>query len=180
MDELSKRWDGIMEGTDISAFNNAYFNPETGWCDAAGATHALMQAAVKKGVNRVTADVSELILSSDKKSVVGVKTADGKEIQADKVLVAAGAWTSALLSSLEDTLDVSNSKRIENQLRCIGVLQIYYPASDEEIDQFENSKFPVLVRNSWVCQDLRHLLIIPNRSTANKARFFHHQRRISS
>jgi sarcosine oxidase/L-pipecolate oxidase len=145
LDELSKRWDGIMEGTDVSGFKNAYFNPETGWCDAEGATHSFMQAAVKKGVKRVTADVSELILSGDKKSIVGVKTADGTELKAEKVLVAAGAWTSSLLSPLEDMLRISEKNRTENQLRCIGVLQIYYPASNGEVEQFEKSKFPVLI-----------------------------------
>jgi sarcosine oxidase/L-pipecolate oxidase len=66
-------------------------------------------------------------------------------LKAEKVLVAAGAWTSSLLSPLEDMLRVSEKNRTENQLRCIGVLQIYYPASNGEVEQFEKSKFPVLI-----------------------------------
>ena len=145
LEDLEKRWGGLMEGTDTTGFKNVYFNPETGWCDAAGATHAFMQAAIKKGVQRITADVQELVISEDKTRISGVKLANGKTLRADRVLVAAGAWTSSLLSSLEDTLQIADNDRTENQLRCIGVLQIYYPASDSEIEQFEESRFPVLI-----------------------------------
>ena len=145
LDKLEKRWGGIMEGTDVKDFSSAYFSPETGWCDAAGATYSFMQAAEKKGVKRVTADILELLLDTDQSKVLGVKTADGQELKADKVLIAAGAWTSSILSPLEDILQIPEKNRIENQLRTIGVLQIYYPVSDEEVKRFEDNKMPVVI-----------------------------------
>lgn len=145
LDQLEKKWGGMMKGTSFENFKNAYFNSEAGWCDAAGATHNFMQVAVKKGINRVTADVSELILDDDRSRVLGVKTVDGQELKADKILVAAGAWTASLLSSLEDTLQIPEEDRTANQLRTIGVLQVYFPASDSEIEEFEKNKMPVLI-----------------------------------
>ncbi|KAK3686695.1 hypothetical protein LTR37_019575 [Vermiconidia calcicola] len=145
LEDIETKWDGIMKGTDLQDFKNAYFNEETGWCDAAGATHRFMQIATGKGVNRVTADVTEIILSDDQSKVLGVRTADGKELKADKVLIAAGSWTSSLLSPLEDTLSVPVKDRTENQLRAIGVLQIYYPVSSEEVQRLEKAKMPVVI-----------------------------------
>lgn len=145
LDDLPQQWGGVLEGTDTKGFGTAYFSPEVGWCDAAGATHNFMQAAEKKGINRVNAGVARILLDEGNSRVVGVETTDGQELRADKVVIAAGAWTSSLLSPLEDTLQVSSRDRIENQLRTIGVLQIYYPVSDEEIRRFEEHKVPVII-----------------------------------
>lgn len=145
LDQLEEKWEGIMKGTDVQGFKSAYFNEETGWCDAAGATHNFMQVAEKKGVKRVTADVVELILDSERSRVAGIKTADGQELRADKILVASGSWTSALLSGLEDNLKISAKDRTENQLRAIGVLQAYYAVSDSEVEQLDKAKMPVVV-----------------------------------
>lgn len=168
LDQLSQRWGGIMEGTDTSDFANAYFSPETGWCDASGATHNFMQTAEEKGVKRVTADIVELLLDQDQSRVLGVRTADGQELKADKVLVAAGAWTSSVLSPLEDTLQIPAKDRIENQLRTIGVLQIYYPVSDEEVKKLEEVKMPVIVYG-------QQGEVIPPHSKANLLKFTHNQ-----
>lgn len=166
LDQLSQRWGGIMEGTDIKDFSKAYFSPETGWCDASGATHNFMQVAEKKGVKRVTADIAELLLDKDQSRVLGVKTADSQELKAEKVLVAAGAWTSSILSPLEDALQIPEKDRIENQVRTIGVLQIYYPVSAEEVKQFEENKMPVVVYG-------QQGEVIPPHSKANLLKFTH-------
>ena len=157
-----------MEGTDTSGFANAYFSPETGWCDASGATHNFMQAAEKKGVKRVTADIAEIMLDKDQSRVLGVKTADGQELNADKVLIAAGAWTSSVLSPLEDTLQIPAKDRTENQLRTIGVLQIYYAVSAEEVKKLEENKMPVIVYG-------QQGEVIPPHSKANLLKFTHNQ-----
>ena len=145
LNDLNERWGGIMEGTNVEGFSNAYFSPETGWCDAAGATEKLMQSAESKGIQRVTANVEQLMLDDDNSRVLGVRTEDGQQLKADQILVTAGAWTSSLFSSLEDVLQIPTNERIENQLRTIGVLQAYYPVSAEEVKQFEDNKAPVIV-----------------------------------
>ena len=145
LDQIGERWGGMMKGTDVNGFKNAYFSPEVGYCDADGATHSFMQAAEEKGAKRITADVAELLLDDSQSRVTGVKTADGQKLQADKILIASGAWTSSLLSPLEDSLQVAGQDRTENQLQAIGVLQAYYPVSASEIEQFEKTKMPVVI-----------------------------------
>ena len=109
---------------------DAYFNSEAGWCQADAATANFMDAAVKKGVKRVTADVSELVYEDGR--ISGVRTSDGQHIKADKVLLAAGAWTSHLLSPVEDTLKIPENNRIERQVTAVGQISAYYTVSDAE------------------------------------------------
>ncbi|KAF2732928.1 FAD/NAD(P)-binding domain-containing protein [Polyplosphaeria fusca] len=144
LDGLVKRWE-CLEGTQTKGFEKAYFNPEAGWCEAAAATKSIMDAAVKRGVQRVTASVKELLLDESGKGVRGIRTDDGKEFVADKVILAAGAWTSSLLSPIEDQLNIGEADRIERQVRATGAVSAYYKMSDAEINRIETSRMPVSV-----------------------------------
>lgn len=141
---LDERW-GILKGTEISGFQNAYWNPEAGWCDAAGATASYMKAAEKRGVQRVTGHVTKLLLDTDSGQIKGVQTADGQHLTADKILLAAGAWTSSMLSPIEDSLDIPEQDRVERQVQATGRVTAFYKMSDEEVEQLSKSKMPVVV-----------------------------------
>lgn len=145
LERLESGWEGVLRGTDISGFNEAYFNPEAGWVNAASATSSFMAAAVKRGVRRVTADVQELLLDAEAGRLKGVRTADSQTITADKVVLAAGAWTSWLLSPVEDALHIPEEDRIERQARATGTVSAYYEVSDNEIDQLRKANTPVIV-----------------------------------
>ena len=142
--ELSERWD-FLKGTKTEDFQSAYFNSEAGWCDAAGATASLMAATEKRGVKRVTADVTELVFDANSKQITGVRTADGQHFTADKILLATGAWTSSLLSPIEDSLDIGPQDRIECQVQATGRVSAYYKMSEQEVQRLSNSKMPVVV-----------------------------------
>lgn len=145
LEEIAQRWP-LLQGTETSGFSSSYFNPEAGWCDAAPATASLMSAAEKKGVNRITAQVVELLLDSQTGRVRGAKTADGVEHLADKTILAAGAWTSSLLSPIEDHLSLPPKDRIERQVQATGVAAVYYRLSPSEVSEFTSSnKLPVIV-----------------------------------
>lgn len=141
LDEVERRWKGVLEGTDLNGFRDAYWNPEAGWCDAAAATHSLMQKTLRYGVRYEEADVAELLLDASK--VVGVKTGDGKLLTADKIVLATGAWTSQLLSPVEDHLDIAEDDRVEKQAQAAGVAVAHYKISPAEMEQL--SDMPVVV-----------------------------------
>ena len=142
--KIGERWDALS-GLDVDGIKDAYFNSEAGWCEADAATANFMDSAVKKGVKRVTADVSELVHEDGK--ISGVRTSDRQHIKADKVLLAAGAWTGNLLSPIEDTLHVSENDRIERQVTAVGQVSAYYTVSDAEAKKLSDrgSRTPVLV-----------------------------------
>ena len=142
---IGERWEAL-KGLDLKGFKDAaYFNSEAGWCQADAATANFMDAAVKKGVQRMTAEVSELTYSNGR--VTGVRTSDGQHLTADKILLAAGAWTSHLVSPLEDSLDLASNERIERQVTAVGQVSAYYTLFDKDTARLAdcNARTPVLV-----------------------------------
>ncbi|KAK3721985.1 hypothetical protein LTR37_002801 [Vermiconidia calcicola] len=139
--ELETHWKGIMRGTQLKGFKNAYWNPEAGWCDAAAATASLMEAAQKYGVKYATDDIKELCLEPGR--VRCLRTASGHEYTADQIVLATGAWTSSILSPAEDALQIEDRDRVERQAQAAGVAVAHYKMSNAEMDRL--SDMPVVV-----------------------------------
>lgn len=141
LDEVEKRWKGCMQGTRTEGFKDAYWNPEAGWCEAADATTSMMQAAQKMGVKYVEGDVAELRLEDDR--VSSVLTISGQQFSADQIVLATGAWTSNVLCSTEDFLDIPDEDRIERQAQAAGVAVAHFEMSTDEMEHL--SEMPVVV-----------------------------------
>ena len=141
LDQLNNRWNGILEGTNLQGFNKAYWNPEAGWCDASAATASIMNAAIAKGVKYIVGDVDRIVLGDSK--VEGIRTKDGRDLAADTIVLATGAWTSSLMSPIEDELDIAKPDRAEKQLTAAGVSVVHYKMSPSEMDKL--SDMPVVV-----------------------------------
>ncbi|KAI5369552.1 Putative FAD dependent oxidoreductase, FAD/NAD(P)-binding domain superfamily, MTOX family [Septoria linicola] len=124
LDELDDHWKGILQGTNLEGFGKAYWNPEAGWCDASAATASIMNAALARAVK-------------------GVSTIGGRELTADKIVLATGAWTSSLMSPVEDHLNIVEKDRVERQVSAAGVAVVQYKMSESEMDQL--SDMPVVV-----------------------------------
>ena len=144
LDKLDEKSE-ILKGTETKGFQNAYWNPEAGWCDAAGATASYMEAAEKRGVKRVTGHVTKLVLDTDSGRIKGVRTEDGQDLTADKIVLATGAWTSSMLSPIEDSLGIPEQDRVERQVQATGRVTAYYKMSDEAVEQLSKSKMPIVV-----------------------------------
>lgn len=139
--EVEQRWKGALKGTDLEGFRDAYWNPEAGWCDASAATHSLMQKTLRYGVKYETGDIEEIVFEGG--SVKGVRTRDGRVLTADQIVLATGAWTSSLLSPIEDQLHIAEADRVEKQAQAAGVCVSHYKMSDGEMAQL--SDMPVVV-----------------------------------
>ena len=143
-DNLIKKHD-VLKGLDGRKLGKGYFNPEAGWVDAASATKAYLRVAESRGVKRVTGEVVEFLTRANGKGLEGVKLHDGTVLTADKVIVAAGAWTSSLLSPLEERLDIADQHRVERQAKAVGRLSAYYDLSEEEAKLMMKTQLPVIV-----------------------------------
>jgi sarcosine oxidase/L-pipecolate oxidase len=135
----------LLQGIDGDKLGKGYFNPEAGWVDAASATKAYLRIAESQGAQRVTGEVEELLLRDDGKGLDGVRLHDGTVLKADKVVIAAGAWTSSLLSPLEDNLDIADQDRIERQVTAVGRLSAYYDLSEADAKHMMDTKLPIVV-----------------------------------
>lgn len=84
-------------------FADGYFNPRAGWAASSRALSRLLDEARAAGVQvREGARLAGLIERG--RHVGGVRTVDGAELEADTVVVAAGAWTPTLLPHLADRM----------------------------------------------------------------------------
>jgi sarcosine oxidase/L-pipecolate oxidase len=144
VDEL-KSYDVLKDLCGGAEMGKGYFNPEAGWCDAERATMSFLRVATNNGVNRVTGDVCELLLDVSKQRMAGVRTESGQTYTADKIVLATGAWTSALLSPIEDALQILEQDRIERQITAVGRISAYYTLSETETQNIIDSKMPVVV-----------------------------------
>lgn len=135
----------VLSGLDGKKLGKGYFNPEAGWVDAASATKAYLRIAESHGARRVTGEVEELLLRTDGKGLAGVRLQDGTILKADKVVLAAGAWTSSLLSPLEDKLKIADKDRIERQVTAVGRLSAYYDLTESEAKHMMDTNLPVVV-----------------------------------
>lgn len=142
--ELAERW-SVLRGLETKGHRTAYSNPEAGWCDAALATASFMKAAEERGVNRVTGEVTELLLDRERKRMIGARTANGQRYFADNIVLAVGAWTSHLFSPVEDALSIGEHDRIERQIQAVGRLSAYYTLTTEEAASMESTGLPILV-----------------------------------
>ncbi|KAK4507548.1 hypothetical protein PRZ48_001283 [Zasmidium cellare] len=100
-----------------------------------------MNKAVERGVKYVVGGVESLLLEGGK--VAGVRTAGGEELRADRIVLATGAWTSSILSPIEDMLDIPEPDRIEKQMTAAAVGVVHYRMSEKEMEKL--SEMPVVV-----------------------------------
>jgi sarcosine oxidase / L-pipecolate oxidase len=88
-----------------SGVRGAYYNPGSGWAEADSALAAVVEEAVKYGVQLETAEVSRLLLDKCNPEFgprwlcKGVITCDGTELFADRILLCSGAATAKILAN---------------------------------------------------------------------------------
>lgn len=135
---IREKWDGILRETNFEdpQIEKGYWNPEAGWADAGDAVAKMMEAAVEKGVKYETGDVDLLMLGYNR--IRGVRTKDGRVFEADSVLLATGAWTSQLLSPIEDELKYEKEDKIESQVTAAGVCVVHYKLSEDEYERLKD------------------------------------------
>ncbi|KAI9805031.1 MAG: hypothetical protein M1833_006335 [Piccolia ochrophora] len=137
LDEVRGKWGGVLAGSDYAGYGSAYFNPEAGWADAGEALARMAESAVGKGVRYVVGEAVEVLLHAEAGGgVKGVRTGDERVFTADKVLLATGAWTSRLMSGLEERLGLSEEERVEGQITVAGFCVAHFELGREERERF--------------------------------------------
>jgi glycine/D-amino acid oxidase-like deaminating enzyme len=86
-----------------AVYRDGYFNPRAGWAQSGAVLTRLIHRAREGGV-RVLAGPAFSSLIAEESRVAGIRLTDGTSLRADVVLVAAGAWTPALLPHLQHVM----------------------------------------------------------------------------
>jgi glycine/D-amino acid oxidase-like deaminating enzyme len=84
-------------------YPDGYFNPRAGWAESGRVVETLLEEARGLGV-RVAEDTPFARLIEIGGRVHGVQARNGDDFRADVTILAAGAWTPALLPSLGDVM----------------------------------------------------------------------------
>jgi glycine/D-amino acid oxidase-like deaminating enzyme len=84
-------------------YPDGYFNPRAGWVESAKVVGKLAIEAEAAGVKLLERTGCDRLLEEHAR-VAGAQTTDGRELRADVVLVAAGAWTPQLLPYLGEVM----------------------------------------------------------------------------
>ena len=136
--QIRERWGGLYADADYTDIEDGFWNPESGWAEAAKALEATIQAAVENGVEYVSESAVSLLRDGD--VCRGVKTETGKEFTADHVILSTGAYTAKFLAdSFPDELDLQAGKRII----AAGVCEAAVNLTDEQRARFRD--LPVFV-----------------------------------
>ena len=130
--QVRESWGGVLDQTDYSEFDQFYFNPSVAWVDAGKAVEIMAAEAVKLGVHYEVGEAAKVLLDYKKEGVKGIETQGGRVYRGKKVVLATGAWTSFLMSSVEDELNLPDDKRVESQIRAAGVVVTHFQLSPEE------------------------------------------------
>ena len=101
-------------------------SPRGGWAESGEVVRSLLRSCADRGVQFVEGRLSHLLDAGSR--VSGVRLTDGTELDADHVVVSAGAWTPILLPWLEGLL------------RPVGQPVIHFGV--ERADDFRGPHFP--------------------------------------
>ncbi|PGH12787.1 hypothetical protein AJ80_06611 [Polytolypa hystricis UAMH7299] len=135
------KWNGVLSQTSLEELEPAYANPAAGWADADDALKLLLDEAIRRKVRYEVGEVHRLILGEN--GISGVWTTDGTVYTAHKYLLATGAWTSQLMSPLEDELGLPDIERVESQLTAYACCVAHLRLSPDEAKLYE--QLPVVV-----------------------------------
>lgn len=144
LDEVKSRWGGVLSNIDTHGFDKAYTNTSAGWADASSAVQALMSESVKNGIKYEVGVVDQLL--NDGRSLTGVRTAEGRTLTANKIVLATGAWTPWLMAQLEQDMRLSPCHSIQTQMQAAGVCVAAFQLSEQEADHY--GRMPVLIYGS--------------------------------
>lgn len=157
LEQVRQRFGGIFESTQFEGqgIDTAYWNPDAGWCDAGAATAKILDEALQRGGSRTRyrqGDVQKLLLKKNQRAVAGVVTSNGQVLTADRVVLATGAWTSSIMSSIEDELQLHEQDRIERQLTAAGVCVVHFELTEKETQDLRRHMPVVIYGNLCDCQ----------------------------
>ncbi|KIV85668.1 hypothetical protein PV11_01335 [Exophiala sideris] len=164
LNDVKSRWGGVLSGIDTSGYSKAYTNSSAGWADASSAVEAMMDKAVSTGVRQEVGEVDDLV--SDAQKLTGVRTTDGRTFTAEKILLATGAWTPALMGRLEMTMNIPEEDSIQKQIQAAGVCVAAFKLSEDEARHY--SQMPVLIygaRGEVMCPNRERWFKFTNANT---------------
>jgi len=139
-DDLPGRFTGWSPGK----YRDGYFSPRAGWVESGQVLARLAAEAAARGVHLVEGVAFDRLLETDA-GVAGIRATDSSELRADAVLVAAGAWTPALLPHLSGVMWTVGQPVVHLTVECAAEWQApRFPVWAADISRTGWYGFPAL------------------------------------
>jgi sarcosine oxidase/L-pipecolate oxidase len=150
-EEVKKLYGGIFENAEYGDGAEILINESSGWVEAGEALENVIDAAVAAGLRCIEADIASLEFD-DGGSCTGVKSVDGQNITAAKVILATGSQTCKLIAdSAPDRADLQVGDRLVAAAIFTGMAKL----SAEEAGRFRAG--PIFLHAIGQSQGVFHL-----------------------
>lgn len=138
VEEVRRRWNGAFATANLDGVTEVLYNPTVGFAEADKALAAVVQEALDHGVRFVLGEVERLTFGPEGQCT-GVALFSGENLQADRVLVCAGARTASLL-----TQSAPNNKDLHagDRLIATGAVSFWAKLQGAQMEKF--APIPVL------------------------------------
>ena len=150
-DKMKTRFDGIFADADYSHVNEIYWNPLSGWAEAARALEATIKVAVNNGVQYIAQSVSKILLADGR--CTGVQLDNSQEIHAEHVILCTGAYTAKLIA---DSAPTWPELQVGRRIIAAAVCEAATDVSEAQKAKYE--KMPVVVFDDAVRVQGKHIL----------------------
>ncbi|EEH22117.1 hypothetical protein PABG_04328 [Paracoccidioides brasiliensis Pb03] len=140
-EDIENKWPAELSVVKGQGLEPAYSSPAPAWVDASRPLKLMLDEAVKLGVKYEMGDVRRLVPGKD--GIECLFTKNGRVYRAKRILLATGAWTSQLMSPLEDELGFSEAERVESQIKAEGIPIAYFKLSEDEVKKY--NRLPIVV-----------------------------------
>ncbi|KAI0403854.1 sarcosine oxidase [Xylaria palmicola] len=144
--EARKLYGGIFENADYEGVDRVLINKTSGWAAAKDALQAGIRQAISIGVKYITAEVGQLMFE-DETQCVGIRTKDGRTINAKNTVLCTGAFTPVLLENAANSTS-RNALRAENRMIAAGVTTGLVTLDEETAKRFKG--MPVIIQENPV------------------------------
>jgi sarcosine oxidase/L-pipecolate oxidase len=133
VDEVKSKWRNALGGANFEGVEKCFWSPQSGWADADRALAAVTQAAIDHGVSYRAEAVRKLIIRGG--VCTGVKLEGGQEMNADCIVMCAGARTAPLLAE-----SAPRDEKIQAGKRVIatGAVSFFVRLDGRERDRFKD------------------------------------------
>ncbi|EXV05896.1 FAD dependent oxidoreductase [Metarhizium robertsii] len=136
--EVRQRWNGSFATANFDGLDKILFNPAVGFAEADKALGAVVQEAVDQGIEYVVGVVTKINIGATGECT-GITLQSGETLHADKILLATGARTAALLAQ---SAPENQQLQVGDRLLATGAVSFY--AKVQGAQQEKLSSIPVL------------------------------------
>lgn len=132
--EARRLYNGLFEDADYTDVKQVLVNKAGGWAAAGDCLLAITRKALDLGVKYVTAEVASLRIDKGG-SCTGIKTTSGGAIEASKVILCTGAYTTKLLE-LSAAKSGNPSLRAGDRILAGGITTGLAPLGEKEYGKY--------------------------------------------